>query len=624
MALIRGSNLHLDFGHGALLDNASFVIQKGQHIGLVGRNGEGKSSFLKLLNGDVKPESGILQMASGVTIRRLSQEVPVSDEAYVFSVVAEGLGDIHSILNNYQQLSTKQNLNDKEVTKLQSLHDHIDGAHAWDALTNVNAMISKMSLPGDKRMKSLSGGMRRRVLLAQCLLAKPDILLLDEPTNHLDIEAIQWLEELLQSFKGAFIIVSHDRAFLKKVAKQIIDIDRGKLTTFNGDYDFYLKQKELQLNAIEKEQARFDKRLSEEEVWIRQGIKARRTRNEGRVRALKAMREARGKRRALKGTLSLSSGDVAHSGKIVFEAKAISYQIDNKPIIQEFSATVLRGDKIGIVGPNGCGKSTLLNLLLENLKPTSGQIKRGTNLQIAYFDQLREAIDEEKTVMDVVAEGSQTVNVFGVEKHIISFLGEFLFSPDRCRSPVKYLSGGEKNRLFLARLFTRNANIFIFDEPTNDLDIESLEMLEAFMVDFPGTVIIVSHDRVFLDNVCGSIWHYEGNGCFGEHVGGYTDTLLHTEKKSSESKIVITQKKKIAKKAVLTPEEKRELKRLPKQIEALEVELEKAHDMLADSSIYEVGNEQKYQALASRAKAMEAELDELFTRWDILEGLQKN
>lgn len=615
MSLLRGVNLTIDFGHGALLDKANFVIHKGQHIGLLGRNGEGKSTFLKLLSNQIRADSGDLQKTDGLKVSYLSQDVPERDDCGVFEVVAKGLGDIASVLMRYQDISHQSELNTDELHRL---HQQIDDAKAWGLLSQVEAAIDKMGLPAESTMGELSGGMRRRVLLAQTLLSQPDVLLLDEPTNHLDIDAINWLEALLNEFKGTFIVVTHDRAFLQRVAKQIIDIDRGRLTFYDGDYPFYLKQKELFLLSEERENSRFDKNLAKEEVWIRQGIKARRTRNEGRVRALKAMRVERQKRREQKGTLSLGDSKVKLTGRVVFEANNLSYDIDGKSLINDFSTLVLRGEKIGIVGPNGCGKTTLLKLLLGKLTPNHGEVKQGTELSVAYFDQLREQLDGKQTVMDVVGQGSQTVNIFGKDKHIISYLGEFLFSPDRCHSPVSYLSGGEKNRLLLARLFTRNANVFIFDEPTNDLDIESLEMLEAFLVDYPGTLLIVSHDREFLDNVVSGTWLYEGDGRFNDYVGGYSDAMAHSKPRVA----TVKEKSKPIKSELvhaLSMDEKRELKGLPKKIDKLEADIEVIEAELAQPGLYENGQEKALQELTDKREKKSNTLQALYDRWQELE-----
>ncbi|MDX1693789.1 MAG: ATP-binding cassette domain-containing protein, partial [Ketobacteraceae bacterium] len=496
--------------------------------------------------------------------------------------------------------------------------------------------LSRLSLDGDLRFLSLSGGLKRRVLLARALVQDPDLLLLDEPTNHLDIDAIQWLEGFLQQYTGALLFISHDRAFIKNLANRIVDLDRGKLSSWEGSYDNYLRRKEEALHAEEKERERFDKKLSQEEAWIRQGIKARRTRNEGRVRALKAMRSEYAQRRQTLGKANLTSNAAEKSGKQVIEAEHISYQYDGTPIVKDFSTLILRGDKIGIIGPNGVGKSTLLKLLLGKLEPQSGRVRLGTNLEVAYFDQLRDQLDETRSVRDNVGEGSDTVTINGQSKHVIGYLQDFLFTPERANTPVSALSGGEKNRLLLARIFTRPSNVLVLDEPTNDLDIETLELLEEMVTNYPGTVLLVSHDRDFINNVVTSTLAFEGNGVIREYVGGYDDWLRQrpspaqagnrkpsdkAAEKPTESAGKKVPDKPQPKARKLSYKEIRELEALPQQIEDLETEQSELHEKLADPRLYQ-DQPQNVQALQDRLAVVESELEQAFERWEALEALK--
>lgn len=631
MSLVRCQSVTLSFGHETLLDKIDLVIHKSQHIGLLGRNGEGKSTLLKLINRELQPDSGQMQFQRSVTVQRLEQTVPAECHQTVLSVVAEGLGDVGKHLVEYKNLLEKHEHTSEDHDNLLHLQARLDEENAWPLLSKVETVLSKMDLKPDVYIESLSGGMRRRVLLAQCLLSEPDLLLLDEPTNHLDIESITWLEGFLCAYKGAFIVVTHDRRFLQAVTKSILEIDRGKVIPFDGDYAFYQKQKAMQLNAEEKANKEFDRTLKNEEVWIRQGVKARRTRNEGRVRALKELRNQRSQRREQTGNMSLKANKVSLSGKLVFEAENITYSFNENPLINDFSALVLRGDKIGILGPNGCGKTTLLKLLQGEITPQSGTVKQGTKIEIAYFDQMRHSLDLEKSVIDNVSQGKDHIEVFGQSKHVISYLGDFLFTPDRARSPVKYLSGGEKNRLLLARLFTREANVLVLDEPTNDLDIESLEMLESFFVNYQGTMLIVSHDRAFLENVVNAIWVYEGSGHFNEYIGGYNDYLA--AKKSTARTNVSAQKKSDATKQLsqeknstssqLSFVEQKELKSLPAKIETLEKSINKAQEEFADPHAYENKDPDSLLKVKTALKDLEAGLEAAFERWEYLEEKSK-
>lgn len=616
MKLLQCQSVSLSLGHEPLFDEINLVIEKGEHLGLLGRNGEGKSTLLRLLAQDIEPDDGQLSFQKNLNIQVLSQTVPVDTDGSVVEVVATGLGPIGQLLIQYQQAIQA---NDEHA--LSKLHQKIESHDGWHLFSKVETVISKLQLPSLAKMSTLSGGMKRRVVLAKALLTEPDLLLLDEPTNHLDIQSIEWLENFLKNYPGAYLIVTHDRAFLQATTQAILEIDRGKLVRFNGNYQYYLKEKASQLAAEEKSNQEFDKKLAQEEKWIRQGIKARRTRNEGRVRALKALRTERAARRNTKESLNLENSSVKLSGKMVFEIKALNYQIADKILLKNFSSIVQRQDKIGIIGPNGCGKTTLLKLILGELKPTSGDIQTGTQIEVAYFDQMKDQIDDNLSAIDNVGQGSQTIEAFGKSQHIISYLKTFLFSPERAHSPVKFLSGGERSRLLLARLFTRNANVLVLDEPSNDLDIESLEMLEAFLVEFPGTILMVSHDRAFIENVVTSTWVYQGEGQFEEYVGGYQPYKIETErKKVSDTKSKVAPANKIKK---LSYNEQRELSKLPDQIDTLESQIEKIQNKLADPQTYQqVDQEKKVILLNQELKQLEEKLDQMIERWEHLESLK--
>lgn len=628
MSLIRLQSVSIGFGHGLLLDKSNLNIQAREHIGLLGRNGEGKSTLLKVLTRELLPDDGTLQSQQTLSIQRLSQSVPLDLHKTVLAVVAEGLGDIAEAIIRYESLIHQASLSDKEHDELLNAQHRLDDEKGWDLLSRIETVISKMGLPREAKVEALSGGMRRRVLLAQCLLNEPDILLLDEPTNHLDLDAIEWLEQFLKTYPKTFILVTHDRQFLDNTCNNILELDRGKLTRYEGNYAYYQKQKALALESEEKANQEFDKNLAKEEVWIRQGIKARRTRNEGRVRALKALRNERQARRERQQTLDLTGNKLKQSGKVIFEADSINYSINGKQIIQDFSTLVMRGDKIGMVGPNGCGKTTLLKLLLGKLTEDSGQIKRGTGLEIAYFEQMRDMLEEDKSLVENVGKGSDFVEVFGESKHVIAYLQSFLFTPERARSPVKYLSGGEKNRLMLAILFTKEANVLVLDEPTNDLDIESLEILESFLVNYKGTVLIVSHDRAFLDNVVNALWVYEGNGQFNEYVGGYQDYIRarahKSDKKPITSKAKSTQKESKIQTNPLSDKERKRLKLLPKKIEETETKIDAVEKTLSDPDLYSVDNKSKLDKYQSELAILESTLQSLFDEWEELEKKQSS
>lgn len=580
--MISCDSLTLSIGDRTLLDSATFVIERGERIGLLGRNGEGKSTLLKVLMNEVDLDSGEIHIASGVRLAVLPQEVP-SD---LKGSVAEWIG--HS-----------------------SFDDH-----------EVERICSLLDLDPEADLGSLSGGQTRRALLGRALIQEPDLLLLDEPTNHLDIESILWIEQFLRRFQGSLLFVTHDRAFLQSLANRILELDRGHLTSWTCSYPTYLVRKEEQRQAEEKQWAQFDKKLAQEETWIRQGIKARRTRNEGRVRALEKLRKGRTERRGLTGQAKVHIQQSERSGMKVIETKAISFAYDeNTPIVKNFSTTFIRGDKVGLMGPNGCGKTTLLKLLLGDLAPQEGSVQHGTKMDVVYFDQHRHTLNEKETVFASVADGSDFILVDGKRRHVISYLGDFLFAPDRCNQLVGRLSGGERNRLLLARLFTKPSNVLVLDEPTNDLDAETLELLEARLVEFEGTVLVVSHDRQFLDNLCTSTLVFDGKGGFEEHAGGYSDWKRIVEKKtsviSSNTSGAVGNSPKTRKR---TNKEREAWRKLPKQIEKYEAELAVLEEKLADPEFFR-GSETEIKIGTQRAKELPELIDQAFTRWAELDEL---
>ncbi len=636
MTLLKFSDVSLAYGSTPLLDGVSWQIARGERVCIIGRNGTGKSSMLKLVRGTQALDDGEIWRAPGLKIGELPQELPRADERTVFDVVAEGLAEVGALLAEYHHL-VQHDLGDAELERLTQVQQALEARDGWRLQQLVDSTISRLQLPADKTLAELSGGWRRRVLLAQALVAEPDLLLLDEPTNHLDIGAIAWLEEALLGFNGAVLFITHDRAFLQNLATRILELDRGHLIDWNGDYASFLVHKEEQLAAEETANALFDKRLAQEEVWIRQGIKARRTRNEGRVRALKAMRAERAERRERQGKASFQLETADKSGKQVIVAEHISFaHAGGAVLLKDFSMVLQRGDRIGLLGANGSGKTTLLKLLLGDLQPTSGKIEIGTKLEVAYFDQLRHQLELDKTVIDNLSEGRDFITIDGQNRHVLSYLGDFLFSPQRARTPVSALSGGERARLLLAKLFSKPANLLVLDEPTNDLDVETLELLEEVLDGFPGTVLIVSHDRAFLDNVVTSTLVFEGQGVVREFVGGYQDWLRQggslktlgvggddSRAQAAVAKVDVTPVSKTPQEAPprkkLSYKEQRELEALPAQIEALEAELAALQSEVAEPNFYQRPAEYSRIAL-ERLSTLQQELDALLERWTELEA----
>ena len=620
MSLLRLRNIQVSYGAAPLFDGFDLTIEKGERLCLIGRNGAGKSTLMKLIAGEIQADDGEVVRTQNLKVARLIQEVPHDTHGPVYDVVAEGLGEIGKLLQDYAHATAELASGDEAVyTRFENLQQQIENHNAWDISQRIDAVLSRLSLDGEVEFSSLSGGMKRRVLLAQSLVQAPDILMLDEPTNHLDIESINWLEEFLLQYNATLLFITHDRAFLRSLATRIIELDRGKISSWPGSYDAYLTGKEAALHAEERANAEFDKKLAQEEVWIRQGIKARRTRNEGRVRALKALRKERSERRDRLGTSKLAMQSSDKSGKIVLEVKNVTHGYENKPILNDFSTTLMRGDKIGIIGPNGCGKSTLLKILLGKLEPQQGSIKVGTKLEVAYFDQMRGALDENKTVADNIGEGRDTLEINGEPRHVLSYLQDFLFPPARARQPVKALSGGERNRLLLAKLFTRPFNMLILDEPTNDLDAETLELLEEQLMNFGGTLLLVSHDREFINNVATSSIVFE-NGEVNEYIGGYDDWLRQRKTPSSKPTVKASKQEKpktIEKKR--SYKDQKELDELPQKMEQLEKEIQLAHDTMAEPDFYQREPEET-NTVQARLKQLERELEHAFERWETLES----
>lgn len=628
--LITLDNISLHFGLDILLDHANLQIATGERICLIGRNGAGKSSLLKVIEGSLLPDGGSIWRKPNITIAKLAQELPQNTTTTVFEFVAEGLAETGALLSAYHTLTQKISLQHtpQDLAKLEELQHLIDAKNGWHFEQTINTILTRLALNPELKVAELSGGWQRRAALAQALVTAPELLLLDEPTNHLDIEAIQWLEEQLLDWNIGLVFITHDRSLLQRLATRIIELDRGQLTSWPGDYANFLRRKEEMLSAEAKENAEFDKKLAQEEKWIRQGIKARRTRNEGRVRALEAMRAKRAERREVQGTVSFNLSKAEKSGTLVIEAQHISHQYNDQPLIKDFSIRIMRGDRIGLIGPNGVGKSTLLNILLNNISPQQGTVKHGTKLKVAYFDQLRSTLELEKTVAENITQGGDTIEINGSKRHVISYLADFLFTPQRALSPVKALSGGECNRLLLARLFSLPTNLLVLDEPTNDLDIETLELLEELLCTYQGTLLLVSHDRAFLDNVVTSTLVFEGNGKISEYVGGYQDWLR--QRKSSVITTVKSPSAKVSPKAPaqappetqLNYKERRELADLPKKIEQLESEQTALQQRIAATEFYQQPTDIISQTM-SRLSNLEAELSSLYKRWEELENRKR-
>lgn len=633
MPYITLENASLAFGHHALLDKAAFQLDGGERVGLIGRNGAGKSSLLKALAGETKLDDGKLWVAQSVSTVYVPQEPELNPEHTVYEAVAEGLGEAQKTLVAYHAVTHQMSEPDADYEALmqtmETLQHDLESLGAWEMQSKIETVLSRLSLNADVVVSTLSGGWRKRVALGRALVAEPEVLLLDEPTNHLDLEAILWLEELLLNFKGAVLFITHDRRFLNRLATRIVELDRGNLTDFVGTYNNYIVKKAELLEIEATQAAKFDKVLAQEEAWIRQGIKARRTRNEGRVRNLEKLRLARAARREQQGNVKLNIDAGERSGKLVAELKNVKKAYGDKVLINGFSTRILRGDRIGLIGPNGVGKSTLLKLILGEIEADSGDIERGTKLNVAYFDQMREQLDEEATLADTISPGSDFVEIGTERKHVISYLEDFLFPPQRSRSPVKSLSGGERNRLLLARLFARPTNVLVLDEPTNDLDIDTLELLESLLQEYKGTLFLVSHDREFLENTVTQVIAFEGNGILDEFGGGYDDWLRFAEQKKAAK----PEEKKIAEKKPtskqtnvnnankkLNSNEKKELENLPQVIEALEIEQAEINQQFTDADIYR-NQPELVKTLQTRLVEIEALIENKLARWEELEAL---
>ena len=631
MSLITFQGVDYGVGGPLLLESVNLSIERNERVCIVGRNGAGKSTLLRLVGGEITPDDGSIKREG--RIAGLAQEVPKDLAGSVFDVVAMGLGALGADLARYHHML--HDGDDIDMDELGAVQARIEAGNGWQIEQRVEQVISKLDLPEDADFSALSGGMKRRVLLAQALVAAPDLLLLDEPTNHLDIESIAWLEEFLKNFGGSVVFVTHDREFLKNLATRIVEIDRGQVTSWPGDYENFLRRREERMHAEAQANALFDKKLAQEEVWIRQGIKARRTRNEGRVTALKALRRERAERREQTGNVKLAAAGAEKSGRKVFEAKDISFAFGDRVLVRNFSTVIQRGDKIGLIGPNGSGKTTLLKLLLGDLQPQSGEVRVGTNLEVAFFDQLRGALREDWNALDNVSEGREFIEINGSRKHVMGYLQDFLFSPDRALAPITKLSGGERNRLLLAKLFAKPSNVLVMDEPTNDLDVETLELLEELLIDYPGTLILVSHDRAFLDNVVTSSLVMEGNGRVGDYVGGYTDWLRQrpmsariaaanaasprlTPQVAPSAKPAAAPAAPAPAKRKLSYKEQRELEELPARIERLDGEIAALTAQIQDPAFYRQPAD-AVTAANARLSQLQAELEQAYARWQALE-----
>ena len=623
MPLITLQDIFLSYGQPPLIDHLNLVVEPNERVCLIGRNGAGKSTLLKILTGQIVPDEGSIKRSSGVTVAQLEQSVPHDAQGTVFDVIAQGLGAEGELIKTFHHLI--QQLNDNPSPKVMNDYEEcqaeLERVNGWDINQRVESIITKMDLNPDVDISSLSGGYKRRVLLARALVCNPDLLLLDEPTNHLDIEAIQWVEQFLLKWEGSLLFISHDRRFMDNLANRVIEIDRGKLQDYNCDYSTYLVRKEENLEIEERQNALFDKRLSQEEVWIRQGIKARRTRNEGRVRALESMRSEYEARRKQLGTARMDIHQAEKSGKIVAEATDVTFAFgDGEAVVKNFSTLIQRGDKVGFIGRNGVGKTTLIKLLLGELTAQQGTIKTGTNLNVAYFDQYRSALDEDKTVQDNVSGGRDMLEIAGKSRHVISYLQDFLFAPERCRQPVKALSGGERNRLLLAKLFTQPSNVLVLDEPTNDLDIDTLDLLEELLINYKGTVILVSHDRAFLNNVVTSTLVFDGSGTIEQYVGGYDDWLR--QRKTEQTAKVATpkvQSKSSTPSIKLSYKDQRELDSLPAEIEGLEVSISEISGQISAPGFYQT-DRAAIEVVEGRLANAQKQLAESYARWELLEN----
>jgi ATP-binding cassette subfamily F protein uup len=625
MSLIQLQRVDFSIGGPLLLEHVDLSIEANERVCIVGRNGEGKSTLMKLIAGELHADDGEVRIQNGVVVARMAQEVPQDTAGNVFDVVSEGLGDLGHLLARYHHLLHELHTQ-ADFDALGEVQHQIEAQHGWDLDRRVTEVLTQLELPADTDFGALSGGMKRRVLLAQALVRKPDVLLLDEPTNHLDIEAIGWLETFLKQFAGSILFITHDRSFLRALATRIVEIDRGALTDWPGDYDNYLRRREERLHAESQANALFDKKLAQEEVWIRQGIKARRTRNEGRVRALKALRNERAERRNLGGNVRMTAASAQSSGKKVIDLTHVHQSYDGRVLIDDLSTTIMRGDRIGIIGPNGAGKSTLLKIMLGELQPQRGEAELGTSIQLAYFDQHRLQLNDKLNALDNVAEGREFIELNGQRKHIVGYLQDFLFSPERSRAPITRLSGGERNRLLLAKLFAQPSNLLVMDEPTNDLDVETLELLEELLTDYQGTLLLVSHDRAFLDNVVSSTLVLEGNGQIGEYVGGYSDWLR--QRSAARATPAAVTAKPVVGSATAAPaaarrklsfKDQRELEQLPLRIEQLESAIAAHGAAMAEADFFK-----QESAAITRANetvaTMQRELDAAYARWTELDS----
>jgi ATP-binding cassette subfamily F protein uup len=622
MALISLQDVSLAFGGPLLFDCLNLQLEAGERVALLGRNGVGKTTLMKVMSGQLKADSGLVVYQKGIRVAHLPQEVPTDITGNLFDLVLSGLGGRAKLLSDYHHVNHRLQTEYSEqlMKDLGRLQAEMDNTNAWETSQQVEDVIAHMKLDPESCFENLSGGQKKRALLAKALVHKPDILMLDEPTNHLDIDSIDWLEEFLRSYPGTVIFVTHDRMFMQRLATKIIELDRGRLYSWACDYQTFLERKQMALDAEASERALFEKKLAQEEIWIRQGIRARRTRNEGRVTALERMREQKRAQRQVMGTVRMQAQDAERSGQLVIKAENLTYAYGSTLLIRNFSTEIMRGDKIGVIGPNGSGKTTLLKMLLGELAPQRGTVRLGTNLQVAYYDQLREQLEEEKTVMENVCGAGDTITLNGEPRHVLGYLQDFLFAPDRARTPVKVLSGGERNRLFLARLFTRPANLLVMDEPTNDLDVETLELLEELLIDYSGTVLLVSHDRAFLNNVVTSTIALEGNGVVSEYPGGYEDwaklsrTKCSVQEKNLQAQIPVKNRV-----SGLSTAERRELDKLPEKIQKLESEQEKLYAILSDPSYYQK-DRGVIAETQTQADTLAQNIRDLYARWEHLES----